>query len=662
MASGLSFDQLLDQLASLNDSREKEVAELREENTRLKADNSDKVSQATDVVLAERLCLTENKQPPASHCDIDDKPNGIQSGESVTHYDGTLKISAGGSLQVRNVFTTSYLLTSADHHAFQLLNVFEAEAIEGERVRQVATKAKARIILSPNDTRRVIWDVVGMLLLCWDMIAIPLDAFAPEPSVFVEVMDWITQMFWTGDMAMSCLTGYVDEGTVVFEPSKIMLHYLKTWFALDLVVNVPEWITVCLDAGGDGDSSKPTSLLRSMRVVRSVRILRLVKLKRFIAMIKDSISSEVVFIGLNIVKLLSMLILMNHFIAALWYLVGGLGDKDNTWIDAYKMHPGQASLGLRYTTSLHWSLTQFTPASSGIQAQNVYERSFAIITLMMGLVSSSSFISSITGSMSQLSNMNADASKQFWLLRRYLRQQKVPAALSFKVMRYIEYVNSNRRDRVSEGRILILNTLSDELKNQLKWVTGFSYLKSHVVFQQLETRSHVSLTKMVANGLGEKYLAALDYLFLITDSPSQMYFIKEGAVRYMLARSKASDEDHDYTEDCRELANEEYLCEVALWAEYRHIGKAKAIDETQLITIGAEAFVDLVRQDMNIYGWLAPYARTILAYLNDLDDPRWAEISTPESRQFARRFFFARSTFGVFEQPVARRFLSLPQR
>ena len=32
----------------------------------------------------------------------------------------------------------------------------------------------------------------------------------------------------------------------------------------------------------------------------------------------------------------------------------------------------------RYTTAMHWSLTQFTPASMGVQPQNTIERSFAI--------------------------------------------------------------------------------------------------------------------------------------------------------------------------------------------------------------------------------------------------------------------------------------------
>lgn len=55
---------------------------------------------------------------------------------------------------------------------------------------------------------------------------------------------------------------------------------------------------------------------------------------------------------------------VNHFIACGWYAVGTIDFDQGSWTDALRSTP---SLGYQYTTSLHWSLTQFTPASMEVR-------------------------------------------------------------------------------------------------------------------------------------------------------------------------------------------------------------------------------------------------------------------------------------------------------
>lgn len=85
-------------------------------------------------------------------------------------------------------------------------------------------------------------------------------------------MDWITQIFWTIDMLMSLLTGYVHEGegpylrcsgptgVVITKPSMILKNYLslgsklqqgripwklrKTWFILDLTLGKTHRVSI----------------------------------------------------------------------------------------------------------------------------------------------------------------------------------------------------------------------------------------------------------------------------------------------------------------------------------------------------------------------------------------------------------------------------------
>lgn len=490
------------------------------------------------------------------------------------------------------------------------------------------------IIMTPGNSKRVAWDFVGMMLLGYDILVIPLGVFDPEHTWFFATMDWITLLFWTGDMVMSCLTSYVHEGRLVYSPRLIFINYLKSWFILDLVVNLPDWIAIFLEWAGKssegGSGGAPVmdmAFLRSLRVIRSVRLLRLVKLKRILAMLKDRIASEVVFIALSIFKLLSMLILMNHLIACAWYAVGGIEASPNNWRFRYDMTPQEASLVMRYATSLHWALTQFTPANSGVQPQNALERWFAIQVLIIGLVSSSSFISSITGSMAQLRNMDADRSKQFWLLRRYLKQKEVPLELSFKILRYTDFIATTKQEGIDEKRITLLDSLSDELRNQLKFVISYRCIKSHGLFAKLSKSHKDILFAMAGSVLSEKLLAAEDSLFSVIDEPTSMYYIRAGSLKYTLIRrnTQIADEEvvlprisaspADGSSTGFLLESDQYLCEVVLWADWVHMGKAKALAETNIINVDAQAFSELTRKDRVLMEWLCRYAREFVNYM-----------------------------------------------
>ncbi|CAK9061762.1 Cyclic nucleotide-gated cation channel alpha-3 (Cone photoreceptor cGMP-gated channel subunit alpha) (Cyclic nucleotide-gated channel alpha-3) (CNG channel alpha-3) (CNG-3) (CNG3) [Durusdinium trenchii] len=391
--------------------------------------------------------------------------------------------------------------------------------------------------------------------------------------------------------------------------------------------------------------------------VRTVRLLRLVKLKRILATIKDRITSEAVFILLNICKLILLLLLVNHFIAATWYLVGTVFEETHNWVDEYKMRKDQAGLGYRYSTSLHWSLTQFTPASMDVHPQNVWERYFAIMVLIAGLVLFSSFISSITGSMSQLRNMKADKSKQFWLLRRYLKQQKVPRDLCFRVTRYIEYALKTVDERVPEERITILTSLTDQLRNELKFFTHFRCLVAHPMFCYIRKMSEAILNRMSGRVLHTKELAAADPLFSLVDAASEMFFIQQGNIHYGLVPDRSRNEFssdwetasvdslHSFhsipiTDASTVLEQDDYLCEVAIWCNWAHVGVAQAMDETTVIGIDVKSFCDLTLEDADLSEIATLYSRRFVEKMSE--DPTWVEVSHEDAKRLTSQFFLGR--------------------
>merc|ERR1719313_3303854 len=101
------------------------------------------------------------------------------------------------------------------------------------------------------------------------------------------------------------------------------------------------------------------------------------------------------------------------------------------WIEFHGFE--DAPLGYQYLSSLHWTLTQFTPAGMEVYPHNSIERAFAVIVLLFALLFFSSFLSSITSCMTQLRQLNYATNHQFSLLRRFLKERNIAPELSIRI-------------------------------------------------------------------------------------------------------------------------------------------------------------------------------------------------------------------------------------
>merc|ERR1719420_2887739 len=120
--------------------------------------------------------------------------------------------------------------------------------------------------------------------------------------------------------------------------------------------------------------------------------------------------------------------------------------QNPNWVDRQGF--ATASLEYRYATSLHWSLTQFTPASMEVIPHNVGERFFSVGVLLFALIIFSSFVSSITAAMTRMRNLNSDNNNNLSKLRRYLRDHKVSAKLAIRIKRYVEHTIAETQQRI----------------------------------------------------------------------------------------------------------------------------------------------------------------------------------------------------------------------
>merc|ERR1719440_483290 len=154
------------------------------------------------------------------------------------------------------------------------------------------------------------------------------------------------------------------------------------------------------------------------------------------------------------------------------------------------------------------------------------------MTLVFGIITGCVFTASLTNSMSRMNSLASDSAKQFWVLRRFLQQHHVDKDLSLRILRYLEYANSVKRDIVSEERLPVLGLLTEQLASELKYVVHFGTLLRHPLLKIVHQASEVVMTKLVERVLSEKLLATFDVQFEAPTMATHMCMVNYGTLIY----------------------------------------------------------------------------------------------------------------------------------
>lgn len=469
-----------------------------------------------------------------------------------------------------------------------------------------ATGCIARCMIHPTSNRRIVWDICSVLLLFYDIVMVPIEAFSPMTNTLMVGMDWTTLIFWTFDVFASFATGYSDNGLTRMDPRSVASHYLGSWFLPDMVILVPDWaFTLTGAVTSEQKGSNVTKLLRAFRIVRVLRLLRLAKMKRLFIMLKDNIQSEVVFKMTTIGQFTSILLFGNHFICSAWYLIGDIAKSSgmDNWIEEADIATDR--LDFRYATSLQWSLSHFGLSVHAIKPQNTYEQLFSIVLGVLGMVFFWSMTAYITSAMLETRDNQVEVSKQMWLLRRYLRQHETPTFLTYRVLRFAENFLKSQKETIPETKITILPYLSAHLRQELKYTVSYTEINIHPLFEAAYKASRITMHSLVNEALWRSTIAKADVLFKRGTWASHMYWVVGGELFY---------EKEGFS---RRLQSGDWLCEAVLWVPWPTRGTVQADEDSELIVIDAKALGQVIRGDEILHAMMSNYAENFVAWLNN---------------------------------------------
>eukprot|EP00439_Symbiodinium_sp_Y106_P010223 s8059_g1.t1 len=341
---------------------------------------------------------------------------------------------------------------------------------------------------------------------------------------------------------------------------------------------------------------------KTIRLLRFFRLIRLMKARSRINDFVERVQSEASLILIGIAKLIAFIALINHLVACIWYAIGTYDlTREDTWLRTTGLDA--KNIWYRYSTALHWSMSQFTPASMEVVPANEYERFFTVCMILCGMLIFSSFVSAITSAMNQLRNLNSWRHEQESLLRRYLQENEVSPSLTARIHNCLQKALQRSRRRVHVDEIRIFQQLPLSLKFELTSEIYSPTLGRHPFFNFCHSCLPSESRKIYSNGVSQKYLVMSQELLTTGEAGKHMYFLQTGTLNYK------QENEPEY----RTKAEQLWLVEAALWLKWIHVGTAESLTHCELLGLDVGKVQDVLKDEATV----ATYARKFWKYFSE---------------------------------------------
>ncbi|XP_056007213.1 potassium voltage-gated channel subfamily H member 6-like isoform X12 [Ostrea edulis] len=301
---------------------------------------------------------------------------------------------------------------------------------------------------------KAVWDWIILLLVIYTAIFTPYsaafvlseekkkpsnDSIQSRYSDPLTIIDLIVDIMFIVDILINFRTTYVNKNDeVVSDPGKIMVHYFKGWFLIDVVAAIP--FDLLLFGSKTDETTTLIGLLKTARLLRLVRVAR--KLDRY---------SEY---GAAVLMLLMLIFaLIAHWLACIWYAIGNmerpmLGDLKIGWLDElarqthqkYVNGTGGPTIKSKYVTALYFTFSSLTSVGFGNVSPNTNsEKIFSILIMLIGSLMYASIFGNVSAIIQRLYSGTSRYHIHMVRIKEFIRFHQIPNPLRQRLEEYFQH-------------------------------------------------------------------------------------------------------------------------------------------------------------------------------------------------------------------------------
>uniref|UniRef100_A0A8C3XPV7 Voltage-gated delayed rectifier potassium channel KCNH4 n=1 Tax=Chelydra serpentina TaxID=8475 RepID=A0A8C3XPV7_CHESE len=397
---------------------------------------------------------------------------------------------------------------------------------------KVASVQKSRFILLHYSIFKALWDWLILLATFYVAVTVPYnvcftgteDSLAAARSTIVS--DIAVEMLFILDIVLNFRTTYVSQsGQVVYDTRSICIHYVATWFFVDLIAALPFDLLYAFNV-------TVTSLVHLLKTVRLLRLLRLLqKLDRY-----SQYSAMV------LTLLMSMFALLAHWLACIWYVIGRKEMESNdplSW-DIGWLHElgkrleapyvnssaGGPSVRSTYIASLYFTLSSLTSVGFGnVCANTDAEKIFSICTMLIGALMHAVVFGNVTAIIQRMYSRRSLYHTRMKDLKDFIRVHRLPQQLKQRMLEYFQTTWS-----VNNG--IDANELLRDFPDELRADIAMHLNKDILQLPLFETASRGCLRALSLH-IKTSFCAPGEYLLRQGDALQANYFVCSGSLEVL---------------------------------------------------------------------------------------------------------------------------------
>ncbi|CAE8706472.1 unnamed protein product [Polarella glacialis] len=162
------------------------------------------------------------------------------------------------------------------------------------------------------------------------------------------------------------------------------------------------------------------------------------------------------------------------------------------------------------------------------------EQSLAVLAVVLAMIYSSVFISSITNLMLDMKRFRDKRNQKITAFREYAARHGISATLSVRLTRYLEREHDNKMQEQTEMELQ--QALPEDLLKELFHEARSPILSAHGFFEYLCDKHRRVERDLCLRAVSEAHFMAHDRIFTEGDTCSSMYFVSTGDLSYMFSQ------------------------------------------------------------------------------------------------------------------------------
>ncbi|XP_035266793.1 cyclic nucleotide-gated cation channel-like [Anguilla anguilla] len=381
----------------------------------------------------------------------------------------------------------------------------------GSNSNKQAKKKPDVFVMAPADDMYYRWlfIIAAAVLYNWCLLVVRacFDELQTNNTILWLVLDYLSDAVYILDSCVRLRTGFLEQGLLVKDLSKLRDHYVRTLqFKLDVLSILPT------------DLAYVATGIHTPQL-RFNRLLRFSRMFEFFDRTETRTNYPNMFRICNLVLYILVII---HWNACIYFAISkSLGFGSDTWVYPNISDPEFGSLARGYIYCLYWSTLTLTTIGEMPAPVRDEEYLFVVFDFLVGVLIFATIVGNVGAMISNMNATRAEFQGRIDAIKHYMQFRKVSKELEARVIKWFDYLWTNKK-AIDEQEVL--KNLPNKLRAEIAINVHLDTLKKVRIFQDCEAGLLVELVLK----LRPQVFSPGDYVCRKGDIGKEMYIIKEG--------------------------------------------------------------------------------------------------------------------------------------